>query len=259
MSLRRFLVEDPPRHGEASLDADTSKHVVKVMRLRPGDAVTLFDGRGTEWAGTLTAADRRGVRVAVGEARPAPPPPSPRLLLATAVPKGKRMSTLLSMATEAGVDAVVPVDCVRSSVRGVRPAKVEHWGRTVLGAVRQCGRAWIPAVEPEVPLPEFLRRPPAPGERRFLASTRPGSRPLAALLEGTAPPPAAVVLVGPEGGFTDGEEEAAVAAGFLPCSLGPHILRVETAGMVATSLLRGCYAFEGVSAAGAGAYRGEEE
>lgn len=241
MSLRRFLVEGAPSRGEAILDPDTSKHVAKVLRLRAGDGVTLFDGRGTEWPGTLASVDRRGVRVAVGEGRPAPRPRGPRVVLATAVPKGKRMSVLLAMATEAGVDAIVPLDFERSSVRGVRPAKVEHWRRAVLGAVRQCGRAFLPVLEAETGLAEFLARPRAEGERRFLASTRGRPEPLSRLLALGPPPGAVVLVVGPEGGITEREEEAALLQGFEPCGLGDDILRVETAGVCGVVLARASF------------------
>ncbi len=259
MSLLRFLLSSPPLHSSALLDPDTSKHMVKVMRLRPGDAVTLFDGKGTEWPGTIAAADRRGVRVEVGEPRPAAVATGPRVILGTAIPKGKRMSTLLSMATEAGVDLVVPLDCARSAVRGVRPAKVEHWGRTVLGAVRQSGRAFIPTVDAEVPLAEFLARPPAAGERRFLASTGPGALPLAAVLGSGPPPGTAVLLVGPEGGFTPAEEQQAIAAGFAPCSLGPHVLRVETAAVAATAVVKALFSHPGETSRGGRQVSDEEE
>jgi 16S rRNA (uracil1498-N3)-methyltransferase len=238
VSHRRFLVEGGPVRGEALLDPDTSKHVAKVLRLRAGEPVTLFDGRGTEWAGTLLSVDRRGVRVAAGEGRPAPRPAGPRVVLATAVPKGKRMSVLLAMATEAGVDAIVPVAFERSSVRGVRPSKVEHWRRTVLGAVRQCGRAFLPVLEAETGLPEFLARPRAAGERRFLASTRGRPEGLARLLAGGPHPTTVVLVIGPEGGITEREEEAAVLQGFEPCCLGDGILRVETAGVCGVATVR---------------------
>jgi 16S rRNA (uracil1498-N3)-methyltransferase len=235
MSVRRFLVAAPPERGRTTLDPDVSKHAVKVLRLEAGDAVVLFDGRGTEWPGVIEKAARKGVVVAAGEARPSPRAPGPRLVLGTAVPKGKRMSTLLSMVTEAGVDLVVPVLFARSAVRGASDTKRDHWRRTVAEAARQCGRAWMPALEEEVPFREFVARPREEGERRFLPTTT-GAPP--SLLARASGAPVVVLLVGPEGGFTGEEEAEAAAAGFEPCTLGPSILRVETAAVAAVALAR---------------------
>lgn len=240
MSARRFLLATPPERGTAILDADESKHAVKVLRLAEGDAVVLFDGKGIEWPGTVERASRKGVVVAVGPPRASEKPPGPRLVLGTAVPKGKRMSTLIAMATEAGVDAVVPVAFARSAVREPGESKVAHWRRTVAEASRQSGRAWMPALEPEEGVEAFLARPRAAGERRLLPTTQDEAPPLARVLAGGEAPSTVVLLVGPEGGFTADEVRAAAAAGFEPCSLGRHVLRVETAGVVAVALVRGC-------------------
>lgn len=237
MRPRRFPLEAPPAHGQAVLDPDTSRHAVKVLRLRPGDAVVLFDGRGREWAGEVAAADRRGVRVTVGEATVSARTPGPRITLATAVPKGKRMSTLLSMATEAGVDRVVPVAFLRSAVRDVRPAKFEHWERTVTAAARQCGRAWRPELAAEASLADLLAAGAGEGERRLLATA--GEAPLLSGFDLGGGTTGVTLLVGPEGGMTEAEREALLGAGFEPCSLGPHVLRVETAGVVAVGVIRG--------------------
>jgi 16S rRNA (uracil1498-N3)-methyltransferase len=238
MSLRRFLVAAPPERGRAVLDPETSKHAVKVLRLALGDSVVLFDGRGTEWPGTIAGTSKKGVRVDVGAARAAARTSGPRLVLATAIPKGKRMATLLAMATEAGVDAVIPVEFVRSAVRGAGPSKVEHWRRTVVEAARQSGRAWMPPLEEERPLETLLAAPRAAGERRIVATTDGAPAPLATVIASGDAARSIVLLVGPEGGFEPEESRAIAAAGFEPVSLGDHILRVETAGIVAVGILR---------------------
>jgi 16S rRNA (uracil1498-N3)-methyltransferase len=237
VSRRRFLVREAPAGGRAVLDPDTARHALKVLRLGEGDAVVLFDGRGTEWDGVVERASKKGVLVRAGEARPAAAPRGPRVVLATAAPKGKRATTLLAMATEAGADAFVPVRFARSAVAGVGPSKAAHWARAVEEAARQCGRAWLPTLEPETPLAEFLARDAGAGDRRLLAS--PEGAPLPRVLAAGAAPERVVLLVGPEGGITPEEETAARAAGFEPCSLGPHILRVESAAVAAVVLVRG--------------------
>ncbi len=239
MSARRFLLAVPPERGRALLGPEESKHAVKVLRLAEGDAVVLFDGRGTEWPGTIERASRKGVVIAAGGARPSPRPSGPTVVLGTAVPKGKRMSTLLSMATEAGVDTVVPVAFARSAVRGVGESKFVHWERTVVEAARQCGRAWMPALEPECDLAAFLARPRAAGERRLLPTTTGAPPGILAVLAAGPAPGAVTLLVGPEGGFTAAEEKEAAAAGYEPCSLGANILRVETAAVAGVVIVRG--------------------
>ena len=236
--MRRFLVGAPPERGRAILDPEVSKHAVKVLRLEVGDAVVLFDGRGTEWPGVIAKASRKGVLVGAGEARPSPRPAGPRVVLATAIPKGKRMTTLISMATEAGVDAIVPVEFARSAVKGPSPSKVVHWKRAVEEAARQSGRAWLPELGAETAFAEFVARPRAEGERRFLPTTNGDPVSLAKILSSGPAPSSVVLLVGPEGGFAAAEEGAAAAAGFEPCNLGPHVLRVETAGVVAVGVVR---------------------
>lgn len=238
MSRRRFLIARPPERGVASLDPEASKHLVKVLRLAEGDAVLLFDGRGTEWDGTITRASKKGVLVEVGEPREAASAAGPRVVLATAIPKGKRMATLLAMATEAGADAVVPVSFARSAVRGASPSRVAHWARSIEEAARQSGRGWMPVLQAETEVADLLAAPAVPGQRRLLPTTTGGPPPLAEVLARGPAPETVVVLVGPEGGFTDAEEGAASAAGFEPCSLGPNILRVETAAVAAVVLVR---------------------
>jgi 16S rRNA (uracil1498-N3)-methyltransferase len=241
VSARRLPVEEPPRGGRAVLDPATSKHARRVLRLGPGAAVVLFDGRGSEWDGVVRGTGKGGVVVEVRERREAPPPAPPRLVLAVSPPKGKRMATLLAMATEAGVDAVVPLACARTPEKAPGPARRARWERTILQAVRQSGRAWSPTMGEPRAFDDLVAAPAAAGVVRLLAlpPRGPGE-------EGGLPPAEAggvgireiVVLVGPEGGFTPEEEAAARAAGLRPLSLGPFVLRVETAAVAAVVLLR---------------------
>ena len=238
MSRRRFLVRSAPDRGRASLDPEIARHAVRVLRLVEGDAVVLFDGRGTEWDGVIERATKREVIVAAGEPRASAVPAGPRVVLATALPKGRRATALVAMATEAGADAIVPVLFARSAARSSGPGAAARRARAIEEAARQCGRAWMPSLEPEVPFAEFAARPAAAGERRLVASPGPGVPPAPKALADGAPPKSVVLLVGPEGGLTDAEEAAARAAGFAPISLGPHILRVETAAVAAVVIAR---------------------
>ena len=248
MGRRRLFV--PPERLSATpiiVSGDEHHHIARVLRARPGDAITLFDGAGGE-------VDARVVRVGRAETELSPALDSPArpgaaraetpLVLLTAVPRGGRMDFLVQKCCELGVTRIVPVITERSVVRP-EPAKRARWEKIAREAARQCGRADVPAVAPPAALAVALAAPELPA-RRVMLSPGTDARPLRALLPDRAP---TALLVGPEGGLAAAEVEAARAAGFQPASLGPRILRVETAAIVAVALAE--EAFGALSPAGA--------
>lgn len=238
MTVRRLMVEEDPEDGVGRLGASAARHAVKVLRLAPGDGVVLFNGRGKEWEGRVSEARRDRVLVEVGEAREAPTPSGPAVVLATALPKGRRLARLVTMATEAGVERIVPVLCRRSAVRELSPAARERLVRHGAEASRQSGRSRVPVVEAPVSLEHLLGRTIPVGELRLLPTLSEDAVPLVQLAAPLTSSRTVLLLVGPEGGFTEDEETAARFAGFRPCSLGDGILRVETAAVVAVALVR---------------------
>lgn len=232
------------RTGEVALDARESHHAQHVLRLRPGDAVALFDGRGTLGEATLTdssaATSSRGraVRVAVRVDRiSSTPPPRAPFTLVTAGCKGERADWLIEKCTELGVSAIITANFERSIVRPDAAAAEKALQRAV-AACKQCGRARLPVLRSGLPLPDALAtalnetQPPT----LLIADPAAGASPLGQWLARAQPLTGGlIVVIGPEGGLTDAERAWLSDAGGLRVTLGPHILRVETAAVAAAA------------------------
>jgi 16S rRNA (uracil1498-N3)-methyltransferase len=232
----RLFVDQPLMPGPAfSLPGGPARHV-QVLRLQPGAALTLFDGSGGEWRATVTQMGRSDVQVQI-DTHDAHDPTDRELslpvTLALGMPANERMDALVEKATELGVAAIQPLVCQRSVLRlsGERAQKkVAHWQAVAVAACEQCGRTRVPRIAPVLAFDDWLARLGRGAERdaalRVVLSF--AGTPAAASLAGAA---AAGVwcLSGPEGGLTESEEAAARAAGFAPLSLGPRVLRADTA------------------------------
>lgn len=235
-TLPVFLVERLPDGEHAVLDGPEGRHAATVRRLRAGEELVLSDGRGGLARCAVRTVDRDAVGLAVCE-RWSQPQPQPRVVLAQALVKGDRGELAVELATEAGVDAVLPWQASRCVARwedGARGAKaLARWQATAREAAKQARRAWCPEVA-------------EPVDTRGLAEHA-GSAALALVLHESAergiagltlPESGDVLLVvGPEGGITDAELDALGAVGAVPVRLGPHVLRASTAGAVALGAL----------------------
>jgi 16S rRNA (uracil1498-N3)-methyltransferase len=222
--------------GEATLPDAAATHVTRVLRLRVGDRLAVFDGRGSEHHAEIGAITGGEVRVRVLE-RVASRPESPlAVTLVQGVSRGERMDWALQKATELGVSAIAPVLCTRSVVRldaGQAGAKLRHWQAIVVAACEQSGRSRLPELRMPESLHAYLERLAGHACRVILDPQA------TAELAGMPDPGAAVdLLIGPEGGFDDEELALAGAAGFQPVRLGPRVLRTETAGTVALAVLQ---------------------
>jgi len=237
MRLIRVHVESGLRErGAAVLTGPAAGHVRRVLRLRPGDPVTLFNGDGWDYPGRIVALLGDRVEVEL-EGRTGAAPESPlSITLAQGVARGERMDIVLQKATELGVMRIVPVITERSVVRLDRERterRLAHWRAVVITACEQSGRARVPEVTSPLPLARWLAEPVGEATRILLW---PGAdRALSAAVD---VPGQVTVLVGPEGGLTDAERDAAMAAGFDARSLGPRILRAETAALAALAVLQ---------------------
>lgn len=239
MTLHRFYIA-PARWDPAHLELDEteSRHASEVLRLRTGDLVSVFNGRGQEIHARLAQQNKRST-ILTAESHYQTPPPAVQLLLAQAIPKGKNMDLVLQKATELGATGIFPLVTERTVVRpdpAEAAEKQEKWQRIVIEACKQCGQNHLPEVHLPQSLGTFLTHLPEAG-LRLIAALTPAAQPLHALLPADrANPSSAILLIGPEGDFTPAELEASLLTGFLPLTLGPIILRTETAAMAALTL-----------------------
>jgi len=237
MRLTRVYVEAALTGGTRGLvSGSAANHIVRVLRLGVGDAVTLFDGRGGEYPARIEALRKDAVEVAVGEHLAMERESPLAVTLAQGVSRGERMDLVMQKATELGVQRIVPLITKRSVVRldpGQAQKKLQHWRGIVIASCEQCGRNRLPQLAAPRELQEFLGSEAATGTARLLLS------PTGALRIGAIPPCGKItVLIGPEGGLAPEEAEAAIAQGFLEVQLGPRILRTETAAIAALAALQ---------------------
>jgi 16S rRNA (uracil1498-N3)-methyltransferase len=239
MRLTRVFVDATLEAGaRVTLEGSAAGHLTRVLRLRKGDSLIIFNGRGGEYAAVIDATRGSGVTVAVGEHDTVERESPLAVTVAQGISRGERMDLVVQKATELGVHIIVPLLTERTVVRlDERQAarKMQHWRAVAIGACEQCGRNRVPQVSAPRPLRQFIREgsldPPA---ARLLLS------PAARLRLDDLPRrlSAITVLIGPEGGLTDEEEQAAVSTGYTAVRLGPRVLRTETAALVALALLQ---------------------
>jgi 16S rRNA (uracil1498-N3)-methyltransferase len=235
--LTRVHVTEPLSAGRRhTIEGDAANHIARVLRLRSGDALTLFDGRGGDHAARIEEFHKGAVIVAVGDRSPVARESAFPITLAQGISRGERMDWVVQKATELGAARIVPILTERSVVRldakqGER--KRLHWLGIAVAACEQSGRDRVPGVDSPLALAEFLDEAD-PGATRVLLS------PAGVLRVAGLPRPerGIVVLIGPEGGLADAEQRAAIAGGFTAVRLGPRVLRTETAAVAALALLQ---------------------
>jgi 16S rRNA (uracil1498-N3)-methyltransferase len=228
---------------EIDLPAEAARHV-QVLRLQPGDELTLFNGRGGEWSGrVLRMGGRQQVTVQVQRHDAPSREASRHVTLALGMPANERMDALVEKATELGVAAIQPLQCARSVLKlaGERAERRQaHWQAVAVAAAEQSGRTRVPRVEPVRTLADWLASLGAPeGDRRGVLSLAPDAKPMMGLAQAPGAAPW-LLLSGPEGGLDAQEEALARQAGFTPASLGPRVLRADTAPLAALTLLVAC-------------------
>ncbi|MDZ7734818.1 MAG: 16S rRNA (uracil(1498)-N(3))-methyltransferase [Gammaproteobacteria bacterium] len=228
----RIYIESPLATGnELALPPEPAHHVARVLRLRAGQPLTLFNGHGGQYAATIQSISGRDVRVAVGEHQAIERESPLDITLVQAVSRGRHMDYTLQKAVELGVNRIVPVMSEFGQVKleGKRlPNRLEHWRGIVIAACEQCGRNRLPPVDTPQPFGRRLETLPA-GPVRLLLDPQSG-QPLRDL---SAPVAGIVILSGPEGGFSPDERQAALQAGCHAVGLGPRVLRTETAAPAA--------------------------
>ncbi len=242
--FRAYAPHAPADAREIRLDPDESHHLVTVNRCGRGDPVVAFDGRGREWRCTCADPARNGARLDVLDSTLAPSRPA-EVTLAQALPKGATMDEIVRQATELGAARIVPLLTERTQVRldddraGRKEAK---WRTAAIEAAKQCGNPWVPEVAPTARFDVWLPGAVRAADLALVASLQAGARSLREALadwrvrHGSAPR-RVLWLVGPEGDFSPAEVTAAVMAGAVPVTLGPLVLRCDTAAVAALAVL----------------------
>ncbi len=241
--MPRFYCSVPLSAGTSlALPPGAARHV-QVLRMQPGDALTLFDGAGGEYAATVERMGRSDVAVMVGAHQPVEREASRAVHLAVGMPANERMDWLVEKATELGVSSIQPLATAHGVLRlsGERAEKKRaHWEAIAVAACEQCGRNRVPVIHPVQAFSGWIgaqRQPDADTAGRLVLSLADGTR-------GIASVPAdggrgVLVLSGPEGGLSGAEEQEAIARGFAPITLGSRVLRAETAALAALVSLAG--------------------
>lgn len=236
---RLFVASPDLGPGPLTLGGDAHRYLTRVLRLSPGDAVDLFDGRGLEVTATIVTVGARELTLQLGERRQVPRRATAPVTLLQGLPRSERMDLVVQKATELGAARVVPVRAARSAAG--QQGRPERWEKIAQEAARQSGRPDWPTLTPVLPLEQALAELSPGGVRVVAWEEAPGATPLSAILAGVTAPgspavPSVALLIGPEGGLTREEVDAATAAGFQIATMGPRILRTETAAIVAMAL-----------------------
>ena len=232
--IPRFYVDAPLRAGSVcTLSEDAAHHAIHVLRLREGEDVTLFNGRGGEFAARIASIQRLKIAIDLLQHRPIEREAPLRVTLVQGVSAGERMDSTVRKAVELGVAEVQPVLAARSVARpkGDRAdSRRGHWQKVVIAACEQCGRNRIPEVHPLVALQDYRGAGDAMKVLLSPSAALPFSK---AVAKGSE----FILAAGPEAGFTAEEEALLAGAGFVPASLGPRVLRTETAAVAALAAL----------------------
>jgi len=222
---------------EILLQTKEARYLLTVLRLTAGDAVTVFDGEGTEYRAELRADEDQGVYLAIQEELH-PVRESPlRITLGQGLLKGERMKFVIQKATELGVDRIIPLVTARSIpiVEGERESlRLERWARIAQEAAKQSGRTVVPGIGPIKELADFLVA--SAGARIMFWEGEP--TPLRKIADQIDPQQGMTVLIGPEGGFSEDEVLAAQRQGFIVAGLGQRVLRAETATLSVLSIIQ---------------------
>ena len=234
--MPRFHCPLPLASGQVlALPPGPARHV-QVLRLQPGDALTLFNGEGGEFEARVTRMGRSEVEVELGAHQAIEREAARAVHLLCGITANERMDWLVEKATELGAASLTPLLAERSvlKLKGERADKKRaHWQGVAVAAAEQCGRNRVPLLHAALDLSDWLSRPTAEGVRCMLSLAQ-GTRSLSAAAAGAAP---LVVLSGPEGGLSPAEEALALSSGFVPVTLGSRVLRAETAPLAVLAAL----------------------
>ncbi len=235
MRLHRIFTDQALQPGASiTVESTTAHYLARVLRVATGQPLVLFNGDGADYAAEMGRISRDATEITVRSKLPVQTESPLNLTLVQSVSRGERMDTSVQKATELGVSAIQPVFSARTEVRlsgSKLDKRMEHWRKVIISACEQCGRARLPLLHPPAGLLDWANGETS-AQRLVLAPEVPHK------LLGVPLGPAVEIAVGPEGGFEQAELTALASLDVLPVSLGPRILRTETAGPAAVALLQ---------------------
>jgi 16S rRNA (uracil1498-N3)-methyltransferase len=234
---RFFISPDQVSGAEAVVTGEDVRHIATVLRMKTGDELLLCDGEGTEYAVKIKHVERSGITTEI-TGRTKREPHSPRIILGQGLPKSDKMDFIVQKATELGVADIVPLITERTVVK-VRDEekRITRWQKIAREAAMQSSRPDIPRVGPIQVFKEFLRTLNSEPRALLLLPWEEGTVPIKNVLRQNPSVKNVIVLIGPEGGFSKAEADSAGTRGFHPVSLGPNILRTETAAVAVLSII----------------------
>lgn len=240
--LPRFFAPDAgasasDNDGLITLPDDEAAHLARVLRLKTGDQIRIFDGCGHEWEAAVAEIGRRQVKVRVTSPVAALREPRLAIDVALAVLKGDKMDDVVRDMVMLGVAQIVPLITARTEISLAsiqRSGRVARWQRIAVASAKQCGRAVVPPIREPIAFEQFVRQPPAAARLMLVEPAAGNGQDMRAL----APAVAAEILIGPEGGWEAGEIREAIACGATPLTLGQLTLRADAAPMVTLTALR---------------------
>lgn len=230
-----YFFHAPLARGNLTLSAEESKHAGGSRRLRPGQELVLVDGLGGAGTARVVRRDADRLEVCVDRVEQRPRPPLSRLTLATAMPKGRRQGFLFEKCAELGVGRIMAT-AFRRSVAAITGSQRDRWAHTCREAIKQSQQAWLPVVAVCDSTEQLIAQVPD-GSKRLLATTGRDAPKIGRLKSSLSLDASVFAVVGPEGGFCDEERAGFVEAGFTPVSLGPSVLRIESACVVLAAQL----------------------
>ncbi|MEE2022866.1 16S rRNA (uracil(1498)-N(3))-methyltransferase [Alkalimonas mucilaginosa] len=234
MRIPRIFVDLPLNTSSLSLPDEAAAHVGRVLRMQPGDALQLFNGDGKNYSAQIEHLSKKQVQVSVTSSEPNATESNLHLHLGQVISRGDRMDFAIQKAVELGVSAITPLFSERCGVKldGERlEKKQQQWQKIVHSACEQSGRSQVPEIQPALPLASWLAEP----TKDVKLTLHPWA---SDTIKTLAPAQSIRLMIGPEGGFSEQEMAAALAAGYLGIRLGPRVLRTETAALTAISALQ---------------------
>ncbi|NVM22048.1 MAG: 16S rRNA (uracil(1498)-N(3))-methyltransferase [Desulfobacterales bacterium] len=239
--MRRFFLDSEIIHSDRpAITGPDVRHIRTVLRLKPGEEITLFDGEGSEYRARITGSTPRAITLSVLDRYPAILEPAVQITIGQAILKAKKMDRIVRQLTELGIFAFIPFIAERSVPRpkpGPLAEKKQRWEAIAREALKQCGRSRIPHLGPMVPFKEVVGSGRSYDLKIIFHNRQCGDKPRHCL-DAAQGVRKVLALIGPEGGFTDEEVKFALDSGFAAICLGPRVLKSDTASVAAGAILQ---------------------